>query len=83
MKPAPVSPYDDVLPPDEFERRLAEALESARGPEGDEMAELIAWFPRRYPRPLDRLRYARRKYEEATALVAAARQHAAGRDAKT
>jgi hypothetical protein len=66
--PAPVSPYDDVLPADEFDRRLAQALESARGAEGDEMRALIEWFLRRYPRPLDRLRYARRKYEEAVAL---------------
>lgn len=40
----PVSPYDDVLPPEEFERRLAAALESARGAEGEEMRELIDWF---------------------------------------
>jgi hypothetical protein len=36
------------------------------------MAELIEWFVRRYPRPLDRLRYARRKYEEAERLRGAA-----------
>ena len=65
---APVSPYDDVLPAEEFERRLAQALASARGAEGEDMRELIAWFQRRYPRPLDRLRYARRKYEEAQRL---------------
>jgi len=65
---APVSPYDDVLPAEEFERRLALALSSARGAEGAEMGELCAWFLRRYPRPLDRLRYARRKYEEAEGL---------------
>jgi hypothetical protein len=70
--PGPVSPYDDVLPAEEFERRLEEALQSARGPEGAEMAELIEWFVRRYPRPLDRLRYARRKYEEAERLRGAA-----------
>jgi hypothetical protein len=64
----PVSPYDDPLPPDEFERRLEEALKSAHGPEGDEMRELVGWFLRRYPAPLDRLRYARRKYEEAMRL---------------
>jgi len=68
----PVSPYDDVLPPEEFERRLAAALESARGPEGEEMSVLIDWFLRRYPTPLERLRYARRKYEEAQRLRAAA-----------
>jgi hypothetical protein len=83
MKPAPVSPYDDVLPPEEFERRLAEALESARGPEGEEMAELIAWFRRRYPEPLERLRYARRKYEEAGAMRDSAQQRAARRGDET
>jgi hypothetical protein len=70
-KTTPVSPYDDVLPPDEFERRLAVALESARGSEGAEMTELIEWFSRRYPTPLDRLRYARRKYAEAQRLASA------------
>ena len=64
IRTAPVSPYDDVLPPEEFERRLAAALESFRGPEGAQIEELIEWFLRRYPEPLDRLRYARRKYEE-------------------
>lgn len=63
-----VSPYDDVLPADEFDRRLTRALESARGAEGEEMRELIEWFLRRYPAPLDRLRYARRKYEETRRL---------------
>jgi hypothetical protein len=72
VKPAPVSPYDDVLPPEEFERRLASALESARGPEGEEMRALIDWFLRRYPTPLERLRYTRRKYAEAQRLRAAA-----------
>jgi hypothetical protein len=38
------------------------------GPEGAEMAELIEWFLRRYPMPLDRLRYARRKYDEAQTM---------------
>lgn len=78
---SPVSPYDDVLPPDEFERRLAEALESARGPEGAEMAELIAWFKRRYPRPIDRLRYATRKYAEAERLREQVQAHRPARGA--
>lgn len=68
-KSGPVSPYDDVLPTAEFDRRLADALESTLGPEGSEMAELIEWFLRRYPKPLDRLRYARRKYEETRWLL--------------
>ena len=65
---SPVSPYDDILAAEEFDRRVATALESARGPEGTEMAELIEWFLRRYPKPLDRLRYARRKYDEAQTM---------------
>lgn len=57
--------YDEPLPPEEFERRLARALESLDGPEGEDMLSLVRWFQRRYPTPLERLAYARRKYEEA------------------
>jgi hypothetical protein len=76
MRSAPVSPYDDVLPLEEFERRLAAALESIRGSEGAQMQELIEWFLRRYPEPLQRLRYARRKYEEVKRLRAAVERRA-------
>ncbi len=77
MSARPESVYDEVLPPEEFERRLAEALRCAAGPEGDEMRELIEWFTRRYPRPLDRLRYCRRKYAEAERLRALLRARSA------
>jgi hypothetical protein len=49
---------------EEFEERLAQALAELDGPEGDELRALIAWFKRRYPTPLDRLRYATRKHRE-------------------
>lgn len=65
--------YDQRLQPEEFERRLAEALGSLDGPEGEEMRELVRWFMRRYPTPLDRVRYARRKYNEARRFHGAAR----------
>jgi hypothetical protein len=59
-------PKDELpLPADEFERRR-EAVDAVNGPEGVEIRDLIAWFLRRYPTPLDRLRYSRRKYDEAT-----------------
>jgi len=58
--------YELPLPADEFERRLRDAIDAVNGPEGVEMRELIEWFRRRYPTPLDRLRYSRRKYQEAT-----------------
>jgi hypothetical protein len=58
--------YEGPLTADEFGRRLAQALAAMNGPEGAEMRELVDWFRRRYPTPLERLRYARRKYAEAT-----------------
>ena len=45
------SPYDDVLPAEEFERRVTLARQAAHGPAGDGAAELVAWFLRRYPEP--------------------------------
>ena len=35
--------------------------------ERDEIRALVAWFRRRYPRPLDRLAYVRRAYRRWTA----------------
>ncbi|MBX3197150.1 MAG: hypothetical protein KF894_03250 [Labilithrix sp.] len=49
---------------DEFERRLALALAELDTAELDEIRAHIRWFRRRYPTPLERLRYARRKYAE-------------------
>jgi len=65
VKRPPVSPYDDVLPPEEFERLVALARETARSPAGRETAELIEWFMRRYPEPMERLAYVRRKLRQA------------------
>lgn len=53
--------WDEPLPKEEFERRLALARAELEGPEGENLHSLIAWFSRRYPTTLDRLRYARRK----------------------
>lgn len=46
------------LSPDEFERRVRAPLTDD---EAQEMAELIAWFSRRYATAQERLAYARRK----------------------
>lgn len=52
------------IPWDEFKRRLELARAELDGPELSEIHSLIDWFTRRYPTPLERLRYARRKYDE-------------------
>ena len=57
-----------ALEPEEFDRRLAQALAELDGEEGERIDELLAWFGRRYPTPLERLRYARRAYEQAVKL---------------
>ena len=56
--------WEKPLPPDEFERLLARALAELDGPEGDEMAAFMAWFRRRYPTPLERLRFSTRQYRQ-------------------
>lgn len=68
----PSDVYDEKLSSAEFDRRLDAALAALDGPEGDDIRELIAWFLRKYPTPLERLAYARRKYREAMALRGAA-----------
>lgn len=67
--------YETPLPPAELEHRLSRALEALSGPEGDELRAMIRWFTTRYPQPLERLAYARRKFLEAerTRGVAGAR----------
>lgn len=47
------------LTPEELEAYVNAPLSDAERTEQD---DLIAWFNRRYPTPLDRLRYARRAY---------------------
>ncbi len=69
MKDQPLSPeirriWEEPLPPEEFHRRVAQAIAELDGPEGENIRSLIEWFQRRYPTPRDRLRYARRKYAE-------------------
>lgn len=60
--------WDEPLPLDEFERLLARALDDLDGPEGEEMASFMAWFKRRYPTPLERLRFSTRQYKQSSRL---------------
>jgi hypothetical protein len=60
--------HDDPLPPDEFERRVSAAIAELDGEEGENLGGLVRWFLRRYPTPLDRLRYARRAHASAMRL---------------
>jgi len=57
--PAAGGPFDDPLPPAEFERRV-------RAPLGDdeveEVAALVRWFTRRYPTVAERFAYVRRAW---------------------
>ena len=49
--------WETPLPPEEFERLVARALADLDGADGEEMAAFMAWFKRRYPTPIERLRY--------------------------
>jgi hypothetical protein len=62
---SPESFYDTPLSREEFDARLKDALAEMDGPGGAEISDYIEWFLRRYPTPLARLKYARRKYAEA------------------
>ena len=59
--------WDAPLSADEFARCESAARASLQGAEGEEMREYMEWFLRRYPTPLARLRYCRRKFREAMA----------------
>jgi hypothetical protein len=61
----PEAVYETVLPREEFDARLRDAMVEMEGSEGEAIREYVSWFMRRYPTPLARLQYARRKYEEA------------------
>ncbi|MBX3214935.1 MAG: hypothetical protein KF850_23075 [Labilithrix sp.] len=56
--------YEAPLSAEEFDARLREAMQSLDGPEGAQLAELIAWFSRRYPTAKERLAYCRRRMKE-------------------
>jgi hypothetical protein len=56
--------WEETLPAEEFERLVRQALADLDGSEGEEMRAHMRWFLRRYPTPLDRLRYSTRKYKE-------------------
>jgi len=66
--------YTRSMAPDALECAVAEAIAELDGREGDELREYVAWFRRRYPSPLERLAYCRRKYKEAMATQRAARR---------
>ena len=59
--------YEQALPPAEFEARRLRDLALLDGPDGEEIRDFIGWFLRRYPTPLARLAYCRRKYQESMA----------------
>lgn len=52
--------WDEPLSPAEFLARERAAVASVTGEEAERMREHMEWFCRRYPTPLDRLRYVRR-----------------------
>ena len=54
---------EEELPVEEFLRRVRSPMTAE---EAEETARLVAWFRRRYPTPLARLRYVRRKHREWT-----------------
>lgn len=58
--------WETPLPADEFDELVRAAIDGLDGAEGEEMLAHMAWFKRRYPTPLDRLRYSTRKYREWT-----------------
>jgi hypothetical protein len=66
--------YETPLPREQFEEHLGAALAELEGPEGQELSEYVDWFLRRYPTPLERLAYARRKYDEAMRTQGLARR---------
>jgi hypothetical protein len=49
---------------EEFERRVKLAIDELEGPLLEDLRSHIRWFKRRYPTPLDRLRYMRRKNDD-------------------
>ena len=53
--------WEEPLSAEEFASRLAQARAELETPEFDRLLELIQWFQRRYPTPLARLRYDRKK----------------------
>ena len=59
--------WERQLAPEEFAAQEAGARASLEGPEGEEMSAYADWFLRRYPTPLERLAYSRRKFRESLA----------------
>jgi len=82
-------PYSDTVAATEDARltdeearvRLAMAMRELEGEELENLRSLIDWFRRRYPTPLDRLRYLRRKNAEALRAAGADPDLSSGRAA--
>ena len=70
--------WETPIPAEEFARRERESLAALAGPEGDEMRATLEWFARRYPTPLARIAYIRRKTQEARAFQEHAMRHMNG-----
>jgi hypothetical protein len=62
--------WDTPMSAEEFARRQAEGAARLSGPDGDEMRALMAWFIRRYPTAIDRLRYVRKQMASIEAVQA-------------
>ncbi len=56
--------WDEPLPSEEFERLVRLAIAELDGPEGETMKSFMAWFKRRYPTPLERLRFSTHQYRK-------------------
>lgn len=67
------SVWDTPLSAEEFARREAESVASVGGPAGEDMLELYSWFVRKYPTPLERLRYIRK---QTTSVLASEKRRA-------
>lgn len=64
LSPEAIAIYETPLSPEEFNRRVAEALADEEQMQAN--MELCRWFQRRYPTGAERLAYVRRKYAEWT-----------------
>jgi hypothetical protein len=63
--------WEEVLSPEEFARREREgALRLEQSDDAEQMLELMRWFTRRYPTPLERLKYIRRQTRDVLASQA-------------
>lgn len=61
-EPRGLDVYERELSAEEFDRWVAQSLSDEADMQS--LSELIAWFTRRYPTPIERLAYVRRKMKE-------------------